>query len=70
MLNVKLSPALEKAVEQQARREKKTKAALARAALERYVEEAADYKAVLAFRKRPGRTISLAAIKKRHGLEG
>ena len=70
MLSVKLSSDLANAVEKQARREKTTKAALARAALERYIEEASDYRAVAAFRRRPGRTVSLATLKKRHAVEG
>lgn len=70
MLNVKLSPDLADAVEKQARREKRPKAALVRAAVEQYLEDAEDYRDALAASKRRGKTYTLAEIKKRHGLDG
>ncbi len=70
MLNVKLSPDLESAVEQQARREKKTKAALVRTAVQRYLEDVEDYRDAVAVLKRKGKSFSLAEVKRRHGLEG
>ncbi len=70
MLDVKLDPDLEAAVARQARREKKSKAAVVRAAVEKYLEDAEDYRAAMeALRRNKGKkAIPLAEVKKRLGL--
>lgn len=70
LLEVKLPPELETALTAHARRSRKSKTSLVRAALAQYLEDAADYQAVLAARKRVGRTYTLAQVKKRLGLDG
>lgn len=70
MLEVKLTPELETALSAHARRARKSKAALVRTAVEQYLLDAADYQAVLASRKRRGRTRTLDQVKKRLGLDG
>ena len=59
-----------KALRRAARRAKKTPAALLRGIILDGLQEEADYRAVLAFRKKPGRTYSHADVKKRLGLAG
>lgn len=70
LLEVKLSPELETALSAHARRSRKSKTSLVRAALVQYLEDVADYQAVIAARKRGGRTRTLAQVKKRLGLDG
>ena len=59
-----------KALGRAARRAKKTPAVLLREMILDGLQEEADYRAVLAFRKKPGRTYSHADVKKRLGLAG
>ena len=59
-----------KALGRAARRAKKTPTALLREMILDGLQEEADYRAVLAFRKKPGRTYSHADVKKRLGLAG
>lgn len=61
---------LVKALALAARRAKKTPAVLLREMILDGLQEEADYRAVLAFRKKPGRTYSHAEVKKRLGLAG
>ena len=70
MLEVNLTPELETALSAHAQRARKSKASLVRAAVAQYLQDAADYEAVLAARKRPGRTRTLAQVKQRLGLDG
>jgi hypothetical protein len=61
---------LVKAVTRAARRAKKSPAELVRELILDGLQEADDYRAVLAFRKKRGRTYSHAEVKKRLGLAG
>lgn len=69
MLNIVLDEELAAALSRLARRQKKSRAELARAAIEKFIEDAEDYRDVLAERKRRSRGLSLDEIKKRHGLD-
>jgi len=68
MLEVKLTPELDAALSLEARRAHKPKAALVLDALAQYLQDADDYKAVLASRKHRGRTATLDQVKQRLGL--
>jgi predicted DNA-binding protein len=68
MLDVKLTPELETALSREARRARKSKATLVLDAVAQYLQEADDYQAVLASRKRRGRTYTLEQVKQRLGL--
>ena len=70
MLEIKLATELESALEREARRARKSKATLVREAVAQFLQEADDYQAVLAFRKRRGRTHTLAEVKRRLGVDG
>lgn len=61
---------LAKALARAARRAKKSPAELLRELILERLQEEDDYRAVLAFRKRRGRTYSHAEVKKRLALEG
>lgn len=61
---------LEKALARAARRAGKSPAALLREFVLEGLQEENDYRAVLASRKKRGRTYSHAEVKKRLGLEG
>ena len=65
-----LDPDLVKALGRAARRAKKSPDVLLREIILDGLQEEADYRAVLAFRKKPGRTYSHAEVKKRLGLAG
>ena len=69
MLEVKLAPELEHALEREARRARKTKATLVRDAVVQFLQEVDDYQAVLASRKRRGRTYTLGQVRQRLGLD-
>jgi predicted DNA-binding protein len=70
MLEIKLATELESALEREARRARKSKATLVREAVAQFLQEADDYQAILAFRKRRGRTYTLAEVKRRLGVDG
>lgn len=70
MLEVKLAPELEHALEREARRARKTKATLVRDSVVQFLQELDDYQAVLASRKRRGRTYMLGQVRQRFGLDG
>ena len=59
---------LRKALERVARRAKKSPVAMLRELILDRVQEEADYRAVVAFRKKSGRAYSQADVKKRLGL--
>ena len=69
MLEVKLAPELEHALEREARRARKTKATLVRHAVVQFLQEVDDYQAVLASRQRRGRTYTLGQVRQRLGLD-
>ena len=70
MLEVKLTPELDTALSREAQRVRKSKASLVRAAVAQYLQDAADYQAVLDARKHRDRTRTLAQVKQRLGLDG
>ena len=70
MLELKLTPELDTALSLEARRVRKSKASLVRDAVAQYLQEAADYQAVLDSRKHRGRTRTLDQVKQRLGLGG
>lgn len=70
MLEVKLTPELDTALSLEARRARKSKAALVLDAVAQYLQDADDYQAVLASRKHRGRTSTLDQVKQRLGLGG
>ena len=67
-LLVELDRPLSDALKRAARRARKSPAEMLQRLLREKLEEDADYKAVLTFRKRRGKTFSLAEVKRRHGL--
>lgn len=68
MLELKLTPELDIALSREARRAHKSKATLVLDAVAQYLQDADDYKAVLASRKHRGRTATLDQVKQRLGL--
>lgn len=70
ILTVQLDAALSAAVARLARRKRKSREALAREALLELVQSEHNYQAILAFRHRPGKTVSLDVLKRRYGLGG
>ena len=70
IVTVQLDAALSEAVARLARRKRKSREAIAREALLELVQSERDYQAVLAFRRRPGKTVSLEALKRRYGCFG
>jgi len=69
-LDLKLPPEIDAALGREARRARKPKAALLRRAVEAYLEELADTRAVQAARAQGGKPIPWAEVKRRHGLAG
>jgi predicted DNA-binding protein len=69
-MDLKLPPEIDAALEREARRAHKPKATLLRRAVEAYLEERADARAVVAARRQGGKSIPWAEIKRRHGLAG
>ena len=63
-----LDAGMKKALERVARRAKKSPVAMLHELILDRVQEEDDYRAVLAFRKKPTRTYSHAEVKKRLGL--
>ena len=70
MLEVKLTPELDTALAREARRARKSKSTLVLDAVAQYLQDADDFQAVLASRKRRGRTATLDQVKQRLGLGG
>lgn len=69
-LDLKLPPEINAALAREARRAHKPKAALLRRAVEAYLEEFADVRAVDVARSQGGKSIPWAEVKRRHGLAG
>ena len=69
-VDLKLPPEIDAALAREARRAHKPKAALLRRAVEAYLEEIADARAVEAARGQGGKHIPWAEVKRRHGLAG
>ena len=69
-LDLKLPPEIDAALAREARRVHKPKAALLRRAVEAYLEELADARAVEVARNRGGKPIPWTEVKRRHGLAG
>jgi len=68
MLELKLTPELDNALTREAKRARKSKAAVARDAVARYLEDVRDSRDAAAVKKRGERSYSLAEVKKRLGL--
>lgn len=69
MSSLDLHPSLLRALEARARRERISVDRLVKRFIAEGLQEADDYEAVKTFRQRPGRTVPLAEVKKRLGLE-
>ncbi len=69
-LDLKLPPEIDAALAREARRAHKPKAALLRRAVEAYLEELADARAVEVARSQGGKPIPWAEVKRRHSLPG
>jgi predicted DNA-binding protein len=69
-MDLKLPPEIDAALTREARRAHKPKAALLRRALEAYLEELSDARAVEVARNQGGKPIPWAEVKRRHGLAG
>ena len=70
MLNVKLTDDLQAALDKVAKRSKKTRSALVRDALARYLEDYWDALDAEKALKRGGRRYTLKEVMERNGLEG
>ena len=69
-MDLKLPPEIDAALTREARRAHKPKAALLRRALEAYLEELSDARAVEVARNQGGKPIPWAEVKRRYGLTG
>ena len=69
-MDLKLPPEIDAALAREARRAHKPKAALLRRAVEAYLEELADARAVEVARSQGGKPIPWGDVKRRHGLAG
>ncbi len=69
-MDLKLPPEIDAALTREARRARKPKAILLRRAVEVFLEELADARAVQAARSQGGKPIPWAEVKRRHGLAG
>ena len=69
-MDLKLPPEVNAALEREARRARMPKATLLRRAVESYLEELADARAVQAARREGGKPIPWAEVKRRHGMAG
>jgi hypothetical protein len=69
MSSVEIHPSLVRALQARARRERISVGRLVKRLIADGLQERADYEAVRAFRRRPGRTVPLADVKKRLGLD-
>ena len=69
-MDLKLPPEIDAALTHAARRAHKSKAALLLQAVEAYLEELADARAVDVARNQGGKSIPWAEVKRRHGLAG
>lgn len=69
-MDLKLPPEIDAALAREARRAHKPKAALLRRAVEAYLEELADARAVDVARRQGEKSVPWAEVKHRHGLAG
>jgi hypothetical protein len=69
MSSVEIDASLIRALQARARKERTTVDRLARRLIAESLQELDDHEAVKAFRSRPGRTVPLADVKKRLGLD-
>ncbi len=69
-MDLKLPPEIDAALAREARRAHKPKSALLRRAVEAYLEELADARALEVARNQGGKAIPWAEVKRRHGLAG
>ena len=69
-LDLKLPPEIDAALAREARRARKPKSALLQRAVEAFLEELADARAVEVARSHGGKPVSWAEVKRRHGLAG
>ena len=67
-MDLKLPPGIDAALAREARRAGKPKATLLQRAVESYLEERADVRAVRAARRQGGKPIPWSEVKRRHGL--
>jgi hypothetical protein len=67
--SVEIHPSLIRALQARARRERISVGRLVKRLIADGLQEVADYDAIKAFRSRPGRTVPLADVKKRLGLD-
>jgi len=69
MSSVEIHPSLIRALQARARRERISVGRLVKRLIADGLQEVEDYEAIKAFRGRPGRTVPLAHVKKRLGLD-
>jgi hypothetical protein len=69
MSAVEIHPSLIRALQTRARKERTTVDRLVKRLIAEALQELDDYEAVKDFRTRPGRTVPLADVKKRLGLD-
>lgn len=69
-MDLKLPPEIDAALAREARRAHKPKAMLLQRAVEAFLEELADARAVEMARSQGGKPIPWGAVKRRHGLAG
>jgi len=69
MSAVEIDASLIRALQARARKEKTTVDRLVRRLIAESLQELEDHEAIKAFRARPGRTVPLADVKKRLGLD-
>ena len=69
-MDLKLPPEIDAALAREARRAHKPKAVLLQCAVEAYLEELADARAVEVARGQGGKAIPWGEVKRRHGLAG
>ena len=67
-MDLKLPPDIDAALTREARRARKSKAALVRRAVDTFLEELADARAVRTARRQGGKPIPWAEVKRRHLL--
>jgi len=69
-MDLKLPPEIDAALTREARRTGRPKTTLLQRAVEAYLEERSDARAVRAARRHGGKPIPWATVKRRHGLAG
>lgn len=68
VLNIELGGSIVVALEKQAKAEKKSTSALVRRAIEKYLEDAEDYRDAMKVLKKKNKAIPFSEVKKRLGL--